>query len=300
MSYLEVEFISHYLQLERLNSEAAARTKRQRRKANEVRTKTITRMQLSMTAPLDIGLEVQDASLGIGQEDVFDLAAAERRAQEGKRAARQVDFSNVNAEPEDSEVDSEEEEENFDDEDEDEARERRLQGLEAELDGLYDMYQTRMQERDTKFRVKEAQRAKNTEWGGIGAGGEDEDADEDGSDAESEDGGWDVMQRRKRDDGDSSEDESDVDEPTQSTKKRHGGALPNGREKRTRLVTSLKGPAPPASQASKVWFSQDVFKGLGDELENVEDEVAEMEEDSDDDVDVDVDMEASPAPLYDA
>ncbi|KIY72862.1 FtsJ-domain-containing protein [Cylindrobasidium torrendii FP15055 ss-10] len=278
-------------ELERLNSEAAARTKRERRKANEVRTKTITRMQLSMTAPLDIGLEFQDASLGIGQEDVFDLAAAERQLPEGK-TGKQVDFSNVDDEPEDSEADGEGDEENFDDDDEDEARERRLQGLEAELDGLYDMYQTRMQERDAKFKVKEAQRAKNTEWGGIGAGGDDEDADEDGSDAESEDGGWDVMQRRKRDDGDSSEDESDDDEPVQPSKKRQGSALPNGREKRTRLVTSLKGPAPPASQASKVWFSQDVFKGLGDELDNVEDDAVEMEDAAED---ADVDMETPDA-----
>ncbi|KAL1740567.1 FtsJ-like methyltransferase-domain-containing protein, partial [Schizophyllum fasciatum] len=64
-------------ELERLNAEAAARTKRQRRRANEIKTKTIQRMQLQMTAPLDIGMEQADASLG-GQDDFFDLDEVER------------------------------------------------------------------------------------------------------------------------------------------------------------------------------------------------------------------------------
>ncbi|KIJ68338.1 hypothetical protein HYDPIDRAFT_24627, partial [Hydnomerulius pinastri MD-312] len=50
-------------ELERLNAEAAAKAKRERRRANEIKTKTIQRMQLQMTAPLDIGLEQNDASL---------------------------------------------------------------------------------------------------------------------------------------------------------------------------------------------------------------------------------------------
>src|SRR5882762_2555385 len=65
-------------QLERLNAEHAARTKRERRRANEVKTKTIQRMQLQMTAPMDIGMEQHDASLGFGQDDVFDLTGAEK------------------------------------------------------------------------------------------------------------------------------------------------------------------------------------------------------------------------------
>jgi AdoMet-dependent rRNA methyltransferase SPB1 len=52
--------------------------KRERRRANEVKTKTIQRMQLQMTAPMDIGMEQHDASLGYGQDDVFDLTGAER------------------------------------------------------------------------------------------------------------------------------------------------------------------------------------------------------------------------------
>ena len=69
--------LSSLHQLERLNAEAAARAKRERRRANEVKTKTIQRMQLQMTAPLDIGMEQSDLSLR-GQVDIFDLEATEK------------------------------------------------------------------------------------------------------------------------------------------------------------------------------------------------------------------------------
>src|ERR1700759_3139720 len=65
-------------QLERLNKEATGRAKRARRRANELRTRTIQRMQLQMTAPLDIGLEHQDPALHMGQDDTFDLSVTER------------------------------------------------------------------------------------------------------------------------------------------------------------------------------------------------------------------------------
>ena len=35
-------------------------------------------MQLQMTAPIDIGLEQQDAALASGQDDFFDLQGAEK------------------------------------------------------------------------------------------------------------------------------------------------------------------------------------------------------------------------------
>ena len=60
------------MQLERFNKEAAARAKRERRRANELKTRNIQRMQLQMTAPMDIGMEQNDLSLR-GQDDIFDL-----------------------------------------------------------------------------------------------------------------------------------------------------------------------------------------------------------------------------------
>ena len=59
--------------MERLNTEVASRVKRERRRANEIKSKTIRRMQLHMTTPLDIGLEQTDLSLRDGLDDILDL-----------------------------------------------------------------------------------------------------------------------------------------------------------------------------------------------------------------------------------
>ena len=75
-----------FIQLERLNREAEVRTKRERRRANEIKTRTIQRMQLQMVAPFDIGLEQHDASLDLGQDDVFDLSTTEKAMRKKKAA----------------------------------------------------------------------------------------------------------------------------------------------------------------------------------------------------------------------
>ncbi len=234
-------------------------------------------MQLQMTAPLDIGLEQTDASLG-GQDDFFDLERTEREARKKDQFAAWADGQ------EDVGSDDEEAAEEAADSDVEGAEDRRLKGLELELDGLYDAYQTRLRERDAKFKVKES-RGENTEradWGGI-KGSDDEDSAE-----ESEDGGWDEMQERRLEDSDSSDDDSDEDAAV-SGKKRRGAALIQGSSKRSRLVTKLKAPPPSASQASKVWFSQDIFEGMDDgDWENEDDEDENDDSDNDNDVDMEV------------
>ncbi len=160
-----------------MNAEAAARAKRERRRANEIKTRTIQRMQLKMTAPLDIGLEQTDAALGHGQEDMFDLGDASNGLRRKGGLNRLIDESDV-------ESDDEDEAAGFDDEsdggdeilDEDEERERKVAGLEDELDGLYDSYQERLKERDAKYRVKEARRKnkEREEWHGIQPQGSDD------------------------------------------------------------------------------------------------------------------------------
>lgn len=233
-------------------------------------------MQLQMTAPLDIGLEQTDASLGLGQDDFFDLTQAEREA---RRKDKEIDFANGDLEMQDSDAEQSEAESVEDVDDEETQREKRLQGLEQELDGLYDSYQTRLQDRDTKYKVKEARKRNTEEWGGINS------KDDDDSGSES-DGGWELMQDRKGDVEDSSDDDSDDDEarslPT-SMKKRPGAELLRDNSKRTRLITKLEPPPPKASQTSKVWFSQDIFNGLDDVIE---DDDAEMEEEDEDEVDL--------------
>lgn len=251
-------------------------------------------MQLSMTAPMDIGQEFADTQLDAGEE-MFDLGEAE------KRGMRHADDASLSS----SEDEAEEEEDELLDSDEE--RERKTQQLEGALDGMYDTYKRRMAERDAKWRAREAREKdnKNAAWAGIrkdsddSSDGGDSDGEgvsarkiaariaantEDNDDA-SEDGGWDVVQAAKSrndvdsdSDSDYSDEEADEDlEPLPSKKKRKGldGAAT--------LITSLddgKSVVKP-SKAAQVWFSQDVFKGIGD-IDDIEDDETEDAEATDD------------------
>ncbi|EEB96974.1 hypothetical protein MPER_03798, partial [Moniliophthora perniciosa FA553] len=204
-------------ELERINAENAAKRKRERRKANEVRQRTIQRMQLQMTAPIDIGLEQQDAALLSGKDDFFDLEGAERGMKKRGGITQLIgDHGAIMDESEEEEENILEEEEFLDSEEE---RERRAQGLEEELDGLYDAYQTRLRERDAKFKVKES-RKKNMEleeWGGIKDNGDSNEESDD------EEGGYDKI--HQIDDDSSSEDEfDDDDEGHRPSKKRRSAS----------------------------------------------------------------------------
>ncbi|KAF8898634.1 Spb1 C-terminal domain-containing protein [Infundibulicybe gibba] len=257
-------------ELERLNAEAAARIKRERRRANEIKTRTIQRMQLQMTAPLDIGMEQQDASLGLGQDDMFDLGGTEKAFWKQGGISRLVDDDG------DTDISDESDEEEGDgvgssmELDEEEEREKKMQGLEAELDGLYESYQDRLRKRDAKFKVRESREknAEREEWHGIQEASGDEESDVEG--------GWDKMQEAKHDIGDASSDESsdesDEDGPPLAGRKRSNPSRPNANEsKRMRLMTTLEEPKTKASisKNAQLWFSQNVFSGV----EDLEDEI---------------------------
>ncbi|KAK1232715.1 AdoMet-dependent rRNA methyltransferase spb1 [Marasmius sp. AFHP31] len=273
-------------ELERLNTENAARRKRERRKANEVRQRTIQRMQLKMTAPMDLGLELQDEALAQGQDDVFDLRDTEKGMSKKGGVSKLIgDNGMVDGESDDedgSDEGSEEDEELLDSEEE---RERKTRDLEAEMDGLYDAYQSRLQEKDAKYKVKEARRnlKSREEWGGI-----QEDKDDSGDDSEEEEeGGYDKMHQHL--DEDSSSDESDVEmdhAELPPTKKRRMDS--SGRS----LVVGLNEPKPTGSQAAKVWFSQDLFAGVDEDLEDDDESDMEDEEDEEDE-DPNVDYEGA-------
>ncbi|KAI8980692.1 Spb1 C-terminal domain-containing protein [Trametes punicea] len=269
-------------ELERLNAEAAARAKRERRRANEIKARTIQRMQLRMTAPMDIGLEQQDAALR-GQDDMFELDDA--KALRGKRAGAGYD---------DESEEEEAQEDGADDGDEvldpEEERERKVAHLEAELDGLYDAYQEHLKERDAKWKVKEARKNSKAreEWSGIGKGGSDGESDR-------EDGGWDKIQRAKArvgedsSDDDSSDQEFDEEreEPVvEKKRKRADGPVDTAsKSKKARTVTQLDEPkaAAPLSRAAQLWFDQDIFAGADAEVEDDEEEEDEQEEEESED-----------------
>ena len=222
-------------------------------------------MQLQMTAPLDIGLEQNDAILGAGHDEVFDLEETEKRMDEKTQVhwlnddvPESIDNDNEYDEASDA---AEADEGTFS---QDEDQDMRYRGLEAELDGLYDAYKHRLWERDAKSRAKE-QRSKNKEeeWVGI--------QPEHGSDEESSEseGGWGMAQRNKLQTSDTSSDESSDDEEGVETipSRKRSRSLKNPAApppKRQRLVQTLELPSAPSSAATQLWFSQGVFSGLDD------------------------------------
>jgi AdoMet-dependent rRNA methyltransferase SPB1 len=215
-------------------------------------------MQLQMVAPMDIGMEQQDAALGTGQEDFFDLGRTENSLRKGSSARFLTDDNG------DLIVESDEEEGDEQDHDADvmeDEREEKLRNLEVELDGMYDAYQGRLRERDAKFKVNESRRknAEREEWNGI-----QEEASE-GS--ESEGGGWDGMQDAKfNDDSSMSEDSDSEDASSAAGRKRKRSEDVVTNSKRPRLITDLKEPtsAKTSNTAAQIWFSQDIFTGLED------------------------------------
>jgi AdoMet-dependent rRNA methyltransferase SPB1 len=266
-------FILTSLQLEQLNAEAASRAKRERRKANEVKQKTIQRMQLQMTAPLDIGLEQTDAVLSHGQEDMFDLKHAEQIP--GRKSFHDLD--DTDTDDEDTEPDENKNNDNSGDEAlyTDEEPNGRMHVLENDLDDLYETYRERIAERDAKAKVRDARKndKRREEWSGF-----DRDEAQTDTDEDDEDGGWyEMEQRRARDDeSDSSSSTDEEDElsapPLSKRKQLHQQEMPR---KKARLLTSLEEPqtASQTSRKANVWFSQDIFDGLDTLDENDDGEV---------------------------
>jgi AdoMet-dependent rRNA methyltransferase SPB1 len=250
-----------------LNAEAAARAKRERRKANEKRTKTIQRMQLQMTAPVEIGVELQDHALSMGQDDILDIDAVGTVMDVFDASDDDADTAPVRARRRLREINEDANDRNDD--------------LEQELDGMYDAYREQLAERDAKFRAKQARKqSKDREetWGGISSKQRDSDEDSDaGGSSESEEseaGGWDVMQRRKRHLGESSDSDSDSGSDSDSDTK------PPAKKRKTVVSNSsqVKGkaksiaPMPSTSRRAQLWFSNDAFASVNDELAALEDE----------------------------
>lgn len=213
-----------------------------------------------MTAPLDIGLEQNDTSLSMGQDDMFDLVDTQRKLR--KKGGISKLASDDEMPSDDDDDDEVEEVEASDDEliGSEEERARRVSVLEADLDSMYDAYREKLKERDAKYRVVEARRKKGQldEWSGLKG-----DNDVESGDDSSEDGGWEEMAAAKEI-GDSSSDESDFDEP-----------IPGQKRKRPNPALRKHTDVHPPSRAAQVWFSQDIFKDMAEP--NEDDEHADVE-----------------------
>ncbi|KAJ5636163.1 AdoMet-dependent rRNA methyltransferase spb1 [Penicillium longicatenatum] len=153
-------------ELQRMRTKESLRDKKERRKENEKKRKEIVRLQMHMTTPMEIGME-QHGLGGTGPDSTFTLRRVDKAgARDAVISARDVP------------VESESEDESSEDEESDDDGDL----LERDLDSMYDQYQERMQDKDSKLRAKKARKAYETdEWDGFS-----EDNKSDASDNEEE------------------------------------------------------------------------------------------------------------------
>lgn len=214
-------------ELQGLKERESSKRKRERRRENERKRKEIVRMQMNMMAPMDIGMEQEGPT---GEGSMFRLKSIDK-----EDALRRIARGNM------ATIKKTEKEPEVgvgvtipEDDDEDEAEE----GLEQELDAMYDAYRGRMSDADPKLRSKRAREEHDDEWEGVSA--DEKGADDSESELEEESG-----------------DEGDEDV-------------------RSNLLTDLDDePTDGAlSKRARNFFDQDIFQGvLGDALEEETPEV---------------------------
>lgn len=260
-------------------------------------------MQLSMIAPTDIGLALQDVALTTGQaEDIFDLDDAEgkkaRKVDEGGVVAAYDEVGSSSSDEEGAGAGLMEEDEPILDSDEEE--EVAVKRREMELDGMYEVYMQKRMERDAKFKVRERRKLdkeRSENWSGVVGQrtGEDDDSDvdSDDSDADPTKRGWENMEVHKAEvdlsgsDDDEAEDEDEEmdggDSPrpakrrkitTTTTASSGSSSAARSSGKLVTKLTQLEEPKASGSKRAQVWFAQDMFKNLVD-LDDLDDDDAE-------------------------
>ncbi|KAL1842700.1 hypothetical protein VTJ49DRAFT_4479 [Mycothermus thermophilus] len=229
-------------ELQRIKEKEMAKKKKERRRENEKKHKEIMRMQMHMTAPMDIGME-QEGPRGDGA--MFRLKAinepdALRRIAKGKMTKVAEEVVGQPDSGIGTSLDS-------DDDESDEDGDR----LERELDAMYDQYKERKAAADAKYRAKKARsEVDDEEWEGVSAS---EKSDSDGDDDDD---------RLEEESDDSDSEAGDIKGPLL---KDLDGVPQDG--------TDL-------SKRARGFFSQDVFKsipGLLDVPEEEEDEDVDMD-----------------------
>ena len=239
-------------ELQRIKDKESSKKKKERRKENEKRQKEIVRMQMNMTAPMDIGME-QEGPMGDGSMfrlKALDQTDAMRRIAKGKMTkVVEADTRRDRDSGIGSSGDTDEES------DEDGDR------LEQELDNLYDDYRERKAASDAKYRAKKARKEHgDDEWEGV-SGSEKEDSDDD-----------DVLQEDSSDESDS-EDGDDA-----------GKSL-------LRDLDSTPNDESGLSKRARGFFNQDIFQSIPGLLDELELEEEEGSEDDAMDVDAEEDEE---------
>ncbi|RSL51954.1 AdoMet-dependent rRNA methyltransferase SPB1 [Fusarium duplospermum] len=156
-------------ELQAMKDRENSKKKREKRKENEKKQREIVRMQLNMTAPMDIGME---ESGPIGEGAMFSLKKVDktdamRRLNRGKMA---IISGSTTKKDQDSGLGSSGET------DESDAEEDRL---ERELDSMYEQFRERKSEADAKYRAKKARKERgDDEWEGLSADEAQEEQDD--------------------------------------------------------------------------------------------------------------------------
>ncbi|KAK5167448.1 AdoMet-dependent rRNA methyltransferase spb1 [Saxophila tyrrhenica] len=223
--------------LQRMKDMQSKTERKKRKKDNERKQKEIVRMQMNMVTPSDIGIEAGGPE---GSDATFRLKDVDKDGGVRKQIVRGRMVANPVPEVKKAEEESEEEAE---DDDGDE--------LERQLDGMYEDYQDRLEQRSTKIAAKRAR---------MKARG-DEDDEFEGFDKDDKGADTDVSS-----DADLMEDEDDGFESEGEQAEIMTGPQPRDRE------GALSGRA-----AS--FFQQDIFKDIPG-LEDAEESEAEQERDS--------------------
>ncbi|KAG9856760.1 hypothetical protein KCU63_g7498, partial [Aureobasidium melanogenum] len=191
-----------------------------RRKENEKKQKEIVRLQMNMTTPMEIGMEQAGPN---GEDAMFQLKAVDKAGLTGKLQKGKMQVIPV-TEKKNDEFDLEFTDDELGD------------GLEGELDMMYNQYQEKREARDAKMRAKKARKERNEE-GEFEGFSNDEEADSD-------------------DDGPAIEYDSDSEDD----------------EEPGQLVTDLDNSAAPANGLTRRaanFFDQDLFKDI-DGLDDLE------------------------------
>ncbi|EWC48219.1 adoMet-dependent rRNA methyltransferase SPB1 [Drechslerella stenobrocha 248] len=217
--------------LKNMHDKETTKKKKEKRKENERKQKEIVRLQMHMTAPMDIALE-QNAGPG-DEQSMFKLKAIDsagglKEVTKGKMNMV-VDEEEAKARAAAAAKDEESGSEESDEADDE---------LDDELDRMYEQFVQQKAERDDKFKAKRARKeGADDEWEGIGDAKADVTSDEE------------VIADDDDDDDDSEDDSEGEEDPKQ------------------RLVTSLDHERASSSGLSKkaaLFFDQDIFKEFGD------------------------------------
>nr|POE62431.1 adomet-dependent rrna methyltransferase spb1 [Quercus suber] len=223
-------------ELQNMTDKQSKIKRKERRKENERKNKEIVRMQMNMTTPTEIGIEAGGPDDGTFRLKDVDKAGIGRDIARGRMHTAL-----------ESEKVEESEEEAFSDADGD--------LLERELDGMYEQYQERKEDRDTKARAKRArQKGRGDDQEDFeGFSGEEKDEDESAS------SGDDLLE----DDDDETEDDVDG---------RGQGRLLSDLQPKDERKGGL-------TRRAVNFFEQDLFQGLGDLGEEEEDQSQSDEND---------------------